>query len=138
MSAPLWPTVNAGLNATSALLLLAGLGCIRVKQMTAHVLCMLGAVLASALFLVSYLAYHARVGSVRFQGAGSIRTLYFVVLVSHTLLALVVVPLAARTLWLAGRKRFTEHVAMARWTFPLWFYVSVSGVVVYWMLYRMP
>ena len=138
MSAPVWPTINASLNATSALLLLAGLGSIRVKQIAAHVLCMLGAVLASSLFLISYLVYHARVGSVRFHGAGSWRALYFIVLISHTVLALVVVPLAGRTLWLAGRKRFAQHVALARWAFPLWLYVSVTGVVVYWMLYRMP
>jgi len=136
MSLAVWPSLNAALNATSAVLLLAGFLSIRTKQIGLHVLCMLSALGVSTLFFISYLAYHAHVGSVHFLGTGWVRPLYFTVLISHTFLALVIVPLALRTLFLAIRKRFPEHVALARWTFPLWLYVSVSGVVVYGMLYH--
>jgi uncharacterized membrane protein YozB (DUF420 family) len=131
------PTLNAMLNATSALLLLAGFACIRAKRIAAHAACMIGAFIVSTAFLISYLTYHAQVGSVRFLGTGWIRPVYFAILLTHTILAIVIVPLILRTLWLAARRRFRAHRAIARWTFPLWLYVSVSGVVVYWMLYRL-
>ena len=133
-----WPALNATLNATSAGLLVAALWCIRTQRVAAHAFLMVVAVGVSGLFLTSYLLYHARVGSVPFPGTGWIRPVYFTVLISHTVLAIVIVPLILRTLFLGVRRRFTEHVAIARWTFPLWFYVSVSGVAVYWMLYRSP
>ena len=131
------PTLNALLNATSALLLTVGFLLIRRRRRAAHRLAMLAAATTSTLFLVSYLAYHARVGSVRFRGEGAIRTAYFGILFSHTVLAAVVVPLAALTLARALRGRFPAHRTIARVTLPLWLWVSVSGVVVYWMLYRL-
>ena len=136
MSLSLWPALNAVLNATSALLLLAGFFFIRAKRVSRHAAFMSGALGVSALFFMSYLAYHAKVGSVHFLGTGWVRPVYFAVLITHTILAIVIVPLALRTLFLAVRQRFPEHVALARWTFPLWLYVSVSGVVVYLMLYH--
>ena len=131
-----WPALNAALNATSALLVVAGFLAIRGRRIGLHTGCMLAACAVSAGFLASYLAYHARAGSVRFTGAGWTRPVYFAVLLSHTVLAVAIVPLILRTLWLAGRRQFAQHVASARWTLPLWLYVSVTGVVVYWMLYR--
>ncbi|MBI2495020.1 MAG: DUF420 domain-containing protein [Candidatus Omnitrophica bacterium] len=131
------PLLNARLNATSAILLLAGWLCIRANKVAAHAGFMLSACVASLLFLISYLIYHAQVGSVRFHGTGWIRPVYFTLLVSHTTLAIAIVPLVLRTIFLAARKRFSEHRAIARWTFPLWLYVSVTGLVVYWMLYCM-
>jgi len=131
------PALNATLNAASAVLLVAGFTCIRAGKIAAHTACMLAACLVSALFLTSYLIYHAHVGSVRFGGTGWIRPVYFTVLISHTALAIAIVPLILRTLWLAGRRRFAEHKALARWTLPLWLYVSVTGVLVYWMLYHL-
>jgi putative membrane protein len=136
MNLSLWPALNAALNATSALLLLAGFFSIREKQVSWHAAFMGGALGVSALFFLSYLAYHAQIGSVDFLGTGWRRQVYFTVLISHTILAIVIVPLALRTLVLAVRRRFPEHVALARWTFPLWLYVSVSGVAVYFMLYQ--
>lgn len=130
-------TVNACLNATSAVLLSAGYLLIRRKRIALHVACMLSALLASALFLVSYLVYHFQVGSVRFPGQGWARPVYFSILISHTILAAAIVPLVIRTVFLAASRRFKEHEAIARWTLPVWLYVSVTGVVVYWMLYRM-
>lgn len=132
------PAVNATLNAASGVLLVLGLAAIRAKRVTVHLVFMLGALAVSALFLVSYLTYHAQVGSVKFPGTGWIRPVYFVILITHTALAIVIIPMALRTLFLAAHKRFAEHVAIARWTFPLWLYVSVSGVAVYWLLYRSP
>ena len=132
------PALNATLNATSAAFLLAGFLCIRAKRVSIHALCMVSAFAVSSLFLVSYLVYHARVGAVRFLGTGWIRPVYFTLLLTHTCFAIAIVPLAVRTLFLAGRRRFDEHRQIARWTFPLWLYVSVTGVVIYWMLYRMP
>ena len=130
------PTLNAFLNAASATLLLAGWGSIRAKHPIAHARCMVGACGVSVAFLVSYLTYHAQVGSVRFHGTGWVRPVYFAILISHTVLAVAILPLALRTVFLAVRKRFVEHVAIARWTLPLWLYVSVTGVVVYRMLYH--
>ena len=131
------PALNAGLNATSAVLLLIGWLLIRTGRREAHRRVMLAAVASSAAFLVSYLAYHAQVGSVRFQGRGPIRTAYFTILITHTVLAAAIVPLVLITLNHGLRERFDRHRRIARVTLPLWAYVSVTGVVIYWMLYRL-
>lgn len=131
------PTLNAALNSASALLLVAGYLCIRNQKVLAHKLSMLSAFTTSALFLVSYLIYHFQVGSVPFQGQGWIRRLYFTILISHTILAAAIVPLVLLTLVRALKGNFDRHKRIARWTLPLWLYVSVTGVVVYWMLYRL-
>jgi uncharacterized membrane protein YozB (DUF420 family) len=131
------PTLNAVLNATSALLLLTGWWLIRRGRRVAHRRAMLAALATSSLFLVSYLAYHFEVGSVRFTGQGLVRTVYFAILISHTVLAVAIVPLVLVTLARALRGRFEAHRALARITLPLWLWVSLSGVVVYWMLYRL-
>ena len=138
MTVAVLPHLNATLNATSAVLLLAGWACIRAKHVGAHRACMVGACGVTALFLTSYLIYHAQVGSVRFRGTGWIRPAYFAILISHTVLAIVIVPLALRTLHLAVRNRIEAHRAIARWTLPVWLYVSVTGVIVYGMLYHLP
>jgi putative membrane protein len=129
------PTLNAALNSLSAVLLVAGFLYIRSKNRQAHKICMLAALGSSTLFLVSYLAYHYQVGSVPFKGQGWVRPVYFAILLSHTILAAVVVPLVLITLTRGLRQRFDAHRRIARWTFPVWLYVSVTGVVVYWMLY---
>ena len=131
------PTLNAVLNATSACLLALGYVLIRRGRRQAHENVMQAALACSALFLVSYLAYHVQVGSVRFQGQGPIRTVYFAILISHTILAVVIVPLVIVTFVRAKRGHFERHRAIARVTLPLWAYVSVTGVIVYWMLYRL-
>ncbi len=131
------PTLNAVLNATSAVLLLTGWWLIRRGRRIAHRRAMLAALATSTLFLVSYLAYHFEVGSVRFTGQGPIRTVYFAILIGHTVLAVAIVPLVLVTLARALRGRFEAHRSLARITLPLWLWVSVSGVVVYWMLYRL-
>jgi len=131
------PAVNALLNASSAALLLTGYVLIRRGRRQAHRRVMLSAVACSTLFLVSYLVYHAHVGSVRFRGQGAVRPLYFTILVTHTVLAAAIVPLVGVTLVRALRERFDRHRRIARITLPLWGYVSVTGVVIYWMLYRM-
>jgi uncharacterized membrane protein YozB (DUF420 family) len=131
------PTLNAGLNAVSAILLVRGYGFIRAGRRAAHRNAMIAAFAVSALFLASYLFYHARAGSVPFTGAGPVRAVYFTVLISHSVLAAAVPVLALLTLWRAARGRFDSHRRLARWTLPLWLYVSVTGVIVYWMLYRM-
>jgi uncharacterized membrane protein YozB (DUF420 family) len=131
------PTVNAFLNATSAVLLVLGYRAIRRLRIERHRALMLSAAATSTLFLVSYITYHARVGSMRFSGQGAIRTVYFAILISHTILAIIVVPLVLRTLYLGLRRRDDRHRRVARITFPLWLYVSVTGVVVYWMLYQL-
>ena len=136
LSLALLPTVNAFLNGTSALLLTAGYLFIRSKKVQIHRVCMSLAFLTSSLFLISYLTYHYFHGATRFPGHGWVRPTYFTILISHTLLAVLIVPLALRTLYLALRSRFNEHRRIARWTLPLWLYVSVTGVVVYGMLYR--
>jgi uncharacterized membrane protein YozB (DUF420 family) len=137
LSLALLPTVNALLNATSAVLLATGYVLIRRGRRDAHRRVMLTALGTSALFLVSYLVYHAQVGSVRFRGQGPIRTAYFTILVSHTVLAVVIVPMVAFTFARARRSEFDRHRRLARVTLPLWAYVSVTGVVVYWMLYQL-
>jgi uncharacterized membrane protein YozB (DUF420 family) len=119
------------------LLLVAGYWLIRHGRRQAHRRAMLAAVATSGLFLVSYLTYHFQVGSVRFTGQGFVRSVYFAVLISHTLLAVASVPLVLTTVRRGLAARFVAHRAIARWTLPLWLYVSVSGVVVYWMLYQL-
>jgi uncharacterized membrane protein YozB (DUF420 family) len=131
------PALNAFLNASSALLLATGYVLIRRGRRDAHKRVMLAALASSALFLTSYLVYHAQVGSVRFRGQGAVRTLYFTILLTHTVLAVAIVPLVATTLVPALRGRFDRHRRLARITLPLWAYVSVTGVVIYWMLYRL-
>jgi putative membrane protein len=131
------PTLNACLNFTSAVLLSAGYYFIRRRQIQAHKICMLAALAVSTAFLTSYLIYHYHAGSVPFGGLGWIRRAYFFILVTHIILAIAVLPMVLRTVFLAFRSRFDQHVAIARWTFPLWMYVSVTGVIVYLMLYRM-
>lgn len=133
----LLPTLNALLNATTSLLLARGWWLIRRGERERHRVAMLGACVGSALFLISYGYYHYRVGSVRFPGHGAARTFYLAVLASHTILAAAVPVMAVLTLSRALRARFAAHRAIARWTLPIWLYVSVTGVAVYWMLYRM-
>jgi putative membrane protein len=130
------PSVNAALNASSAVLLVTGFIFVRRGQIAAHRACMLTAFGLSALFLVGYLVHHARVGSVPFAGTGALRTLYFGLLVPHIVLSAVVLPLALTTIWHGWHGNIATHRRIARWTLPLWLYVSVSGVAVYWMLYR--
>ena len=129
------PGLNAALNSASAVLLAAGYLFIRGGRVKAHRLCMLSALTTSTLFLTSYLIYHYHVGSVPFRGQGWIRALYFTILISHTLLAAAIVPLVSITLVRALKGNFDRHKRIARWTLPLWLYVSVTGVIVYGMLY---
>ncbi len=131
------PALNASLNALAAAFLVVGFVFIRQRRIGAHRFAMLTAFGCSIAFLVSYLYYHSQVGSVRFPGTGGIRTLYFTVLISHSILAALVPFLAAVTLFRALRERFDRHRALARWTLPIWLYVSLTGVTIYWMLYRM-
>ena len=131
------PALNACLNATSALFLLLGYRAIRRLEIDRHRRFMLSAAVTSALFLVSYLTYHAKAGSTHFTGQGPARAVYFSILISHTILAVAVLPLVLRTLYLGLRRRDDRHRRIARWTFPIWLYVSVTGVVVYLMLYRL-
>ena len=130
------PAVNAMLNGTSAVLLVAAHRMIARGRIATHRALMLMAVGTSTLFLISYLYYHAHVGSVRFQGHGWSRAVYFTILISHTILAATIVPLVIITLTWALRGRFDRHRAIARWTYPIWLYVSVTGVVIYAMLYQ--
>jgi len=129
------PRVNALLNMTSAFFLLSGYFFIRLKRVAAHKVSMGLAFLASSVFLVNYIRYHLTAGSVPFAGEGALRTLYFAILISHSILAVAVVPLALTTLYRALKGDFEAHKKIARWTFPIWLYVSVTGVVVYYMLY---
>ena len=131
------PTVDAALNATSAVLLTLGFIFIRRGNVRAHKACMLSAVGTSTLFLACYLTYHYFHGTTRFLGQGLVRPLYFSILISHTVFAVVIVPLVLTTLYRALRGRFELHRRIARWTLPAWLYVSVTGVVVYWMLYHL-
>ncbi|MBZ5543747.1 MAG: DUF420 domain-containing protein [Acidobacteriia bacterium] len=131
------PTVDAALNATSAVLLTLGFILIRRGKVRAHKACMLSAVGTSTLFLACYLTYHYFHGTTRFLGQGLVRPLYFSILISHTVFAVVIVPLVLTTLYRALRGRFELHRRIARWTLPAWLYVSVTGVVVYWMLYHL-
>jgi putative membrane protein len=131
------PALNALLNATGAALLVAGWCFIRLRRVTAHRACMLAAVCVSALFLVSYVTYHALAGSRPFPGQGWARALYFSVLIPHIGLAAAMVPFVLTTLYRALTGDFTRHARLARWTLPVWLYVSVSGVLVYWLLYHL-
>jgi len=131
------PLLNALLNSLSALLLCSGYIAIRRRCVVLHQTCMLSAVGTSTLFLISYLTYHYHVGSKPFTGQGSIRLVYFTILISHTILAAVIVPLALLTLTWAWKAQWTRHRRLARWTLPLWLYVSVTGVVIYLMLYQL-
>lgn len=133
---PLLPTLNAALNATSALLLASGYVAIRRKNVSAHRACMLAAFAVSALFLISYVVYHAQAGSRAFTGTGWLRPVYFVILVTHVVLAAANLPMAIATLVRALRGRVEQHRRLARWTWPIWIYVSVTGVVVYLLLYH--
>jgi uncharacterized membrane protein YozB (DUF420 family) len=130
------PHLNAFLNASSALLLFTGWRLVRAGRREAHRRFMTAAMATSGLFLASYLVYHAAAGSVRFPGTGTARTVYLAILVSHSVLAAIVAPLAITIFVLARRGKFETHRKWARITFPIWAYVSVTGVVVYWMLYR--
>ena len=131
------PHLNAVLNTTSALLLLAGFRFIRLGRIQAHRNCQVTAVVTSTLFLISYLTYHYYHGATRFAGQGLVRPLYFTILITHTILAVVIVPLILVTLYRASRGDFIRHRRIARWTLPLWLYVSVTGVIVYLMLYHL-
>ena len=132
-----FPALDASLNAASAVLLAAGFLFIRGRKIQAHKVCMLSAFCTSSVFLACYLWYHAHHGITRFAQHGFVRGFYFTLLTTHSALAAVIVPLVLVTLYRAFRKRFDRHRRIARWTLPLWFYVSVTGVVVYWMLYRL-
>ena len=131
------PAVNASLNAISAVLLTIGYVFIRRRDMRRHRACMLAALVSSSLFLTSYLVYHAHVGSVPFAGRGAIRSIYFAILITHVALAAVILPLALITVSRALASRFDRHRRIAKWTWPLWMYVSVTGVIIYLMLYRL-
>jgi len=131
------PALNATLNGVAGILLSFGYAFIRRGQRAAHRACMLAACATSALFLVSYVVYHANAGSKPFPGTGPARAVYFVILITHVVLAAVILPMSLVTLTRALRGRFDRHVRIARWTLPIWLYVSVTGVVVYWMLYRL-
>jgi len=131
------PAVNAVLNGTSAALLTAGYCFIRRRKVTAHLTCMLTAFGISCLFLVSYVIYHYHAGSKHFGGHGWIRRVYYPLLISHLSLAALIIPLALTTIYRAWRGQFARHMRIARWTLPAWLYVSVTGVVVYWMLYHL-
>lgn len=132
------PAVNASLNALSAVLLLTGYGCIRRKRVRAHKVAMVSAFVVSVAFLASYLYYHYFHGSTRFPGRGWVRVVYLAILISHVTLAAAILPLALVTILCAWKEQFPRHVRIARWTLPLWLYVSVTGVVIYWFLYRSP
>jgi putative membrane protein len=131
------PLLNAVLNGISALLLGGGYLAIRRRSTTVHKRFMLSACVTSVLFLVSYLIYHAQAGSKPFLAQGAVRLVYFSVLISHTILAVVIVPLVVMTLYRALKAQLAQHRRLARWTLPLWLYVSVTGVVIYVMLYQL-
>ena len=131
------PALNAALNTTSAVLLILGYLCIRKRRIAAHRALMVAALVVSTLFLTSYLIYHFFQGSRQFPGTGWIQPVYFIILISHTILAVSVLPLALITAWRGLRDRHPAHMKIARWTLPIWFYVSVTGVVIYVMLYQL-
>lgn len=131
------PHLNAILNSTCAFFLLAGYSFIRAGRVAAHRNCQILALSISVLFLISYLTYHFNHGATRFTGQGFVRTVYFTILTSHTILAVVIVPLVILTVYRAARGDFVRHRRIARWTLPLWLYVSITGVLVYLMLYHL-
>jgi putative membrane protein len=130
------PHLNACLNATSAVLLFTGYSFIRARNVIAHRACQIAALVVSLLFLASYLTYHFHHGATRFPGTGLARPIYFTILITHTILAVVIVPLVAVTFYRAIRGDFARHRRIARITLPLWLYVCISGVIVYLMLYQ--
>lgn len=138
MSVSFLPTLNAILNATSGILIVIGFTMIRRRRIAAHRACMLGAITCSSLFLISYVVYHVGFGAgvTRFTGTGWVRTAYHTILISHTILAVTVVPFVIVTLRRALGRDFARHRKVARWTFPMWLYVSITGVIVYLMLYH--
>jgi putative membrane protein len=131
------PAVNATLNGLSAIFILTGYVLIRRGHRELHKRCMLTALVTSSLFLVSYVVYHANAGSRPFPGTGVARAIYFAILITHVILAAAILPLALTTTARGLRAQYTRHVAIARWTLPIWLYVSVTGVVIYLMLYQM-
>ncbi len=131
------PALNATLNGTATVFLVCGYLSIRRGKRELHKKCMLGALSASALFLLSYVIYHANAGSRPFEGEGNVRLLYFAILISHVVLAAAILPLALVTTARGLRSQFGRHVRIARWTLPIWLYVSVTGVVIYLMLYML-
>lgn len=131
------PALNATLNGAAAVFLTLGYVFIRNRNRAAHRACMLAALVTSALFLTSYVVYHANVGSKPFEGTGAIRYVYFTILITHVVLAAAIVPLVVMTVWRAFAERFGDHRRIARITWPLWMYVSVTGVVIYVMLYKL-
>ena len=131
------PHVNAFLNSTSTVFLVIGFIMIRQRRIRAHLKCQLAAVITSTLFLISYLTYHYYHGDTRFLGQGIVRPFYFAILISHVILAMVIVPLVLVTLYRSWQSDFTRHKRIARWTLPIWLYVSVTGVIVYVMLYHL-
>lgn len=136
MDLKLIPAIDASLNGAAGCLLLLGYIAVKNKRVDLHRLCMGLALLCSAVFLCFYLYYHFHHGSTKFQGQGPVRPLYFTILISHTILAAAVLPLILRTVYLALRDEVEKHKKIARITFPIWMYVSVTGVVIYWMLYQ--
>ncbi len=132
----IFPALNATLNGASAVLIMTGRALIARKQIRLHRACMIAAVATSSVFLACYLYYHAHVGSVHFPGQGWVRPVYFTILISHTTLAAAVVPLVMLSLSYGLRSRFDRHRKISRWTFPVWLYVSITGVIVYIMLYQ--
>jgi uncharacterized membrane protein YozB (DUF420 family) len=130
------PAINALLNATSAALMMTGHRFMHKGRIAAHRACMIAAVCSSALFMISYVYYHAHAGVIRFRGSGWVRPLYFSILTSHTILAIVVVPMVLVTLTLGLRSNFERHRPIARWTYPVWLYVCVTGVLIYFMVYH--
>lgn len=129
------PPLNAFLNAASAIFLLCGLTFILSGKIRAHRFCMLSAFVCSTVFLAFYLYFHFHAGLIRFSGQGWIRPVYFSILISHTILAVASLPLILVTLTLALRSNFLRHRSIAKWTYPIWLYVSVTGVIIYWLLY---
>jgi putative membrane protein len=131
------PHLNAALNASSFILLTSGYFFIKRGRVRAHRTCQVSALAASILFLISYITYHLHHGTTRFVGQGMARTVYFTTLTTHTILAVVIVPFVIVTFWRAFRGDFSRHRALARWTLPMWLYVSITGVLVYLMLYHL-
>jgi uncharacterized membrane protein YozB (DUF420 family) len=132
------PAVNATLNAIASVFLVIGWILIKQGRRDQHRIAMLAAFGTSTLFLIGYLIYHYNIGSRPYQGQGTIRVVYFVILISHIILAAFTLPLAIVTLWRGLQERWSQHRRIARWTLPIWLYTSVTGVIVYWMLYQMP
>jgi uncharacterized membrane protein YozB (DUF420 family) len=131
------PALNATLNGIAAIFLTIGYVCIRTRRIAQHRACMIAAFATSTLFLISYLIYHAHIGSRPFTGQGPIRVVYYTILITHVILAAAIVPMVLMTMSRALRNQFARHKAIARWTLPLWLYVSITGVIVYVMLYQM-